>query len=106
MGITLQENRWQDGDRLELGTAPDGSRDWHLKVVHTPGHAVDHLCFIDSRYHAAIVGDMLSTVSTIIIDPPEGHMGTYPAQPDQAAGNAGEDPVPGARPAAPRRYTA
>ena len=66
-----------DGDRLELGTAPDGSRDWHLKVVHTPGHAVDHLCFIDSRYHAAIVGDMLSTVSTIIIDPPEGHMGTY-----------------------------
>ena len=66
-----------DGDRLELGTAPDGSGDWHLKVLHTPGHAVDHLCFIDSRYHAAVVGDMLSTVSTIIIDPPEGHMHTY-----------------------------
>lgn len=66
-----------DGDRLELGTAPDGTEDWHLKVVHTPGHAVDHLCYIDSRYHAAIVGDMLSTVSTIIIDPPEGHMRTY-----------------------------
>ena len=66
-----------DGDRLELGTAPDGSGDWHLKVLHTPGHAPDHLCFIDSRYHAAIVGDMLSTVSTILIDPPEGHMQTY-----------------------------
>ena len=66
-----------DGDRLELGTAPDGSSDWHLKVVHTPGHAVDHLCYIDSRYHAAIAGDMLSTISTIIIDPPEGHMRTY-----------------------------
>ena len=66
-----------DGDRLELGTAPDGSGDWHLKVMHTPGHAVDHLCYIDSRYHAAIVGDMLSTVSTILIDPPEGHMRTY-----------------------------
>ena len=66
-----------DGDRLELGIAPDGSGDWHLKVVYTPGHAVDHLCFIDSRYHAAIAGDMLSTVSTIIIDPPEGHMRTY-----------------------------
>ncbi len=66
-----------DGDRLELGTAPDGSGDWHLNVLHTPGHAVDHLCFIDSRYHAAIVGDMLSTVSTIVIDPPEGHMHTY-----------------------------
>ena len=67
----------RDGDRLELGTAPDGSGDWHLKVLHTPGHAVDHLCYIDSRYHAAIVGDMLSTVSTILIDPPEGHMHTY-----------------------------
>ena len=66
-----------DGNRLELGRAPDGSADWYLKVLHTPGHAVDHLCFIDSRYHAAIVGDMLSTVSTILIDPPEGHMHTY-----------------------------
>ncbi len=66
-----------DGDRLELGAAPDGSGDWHLKVMHTPGHAVDHLCYIDSRYHAVIAGDMLSTVSTIIIDPPEGHMHTY-----------------------------
>ena len=66
-----------DGDRLELGTAPDGTGGWHLKVVHTPGHAVDHLCYIDSRYHAAIVGDMLSTASTILIDPPEGHMRTY-----------------------------
>ena len=67
----------RDGDRLPLGTAPDGTKDWHLAVLHTPGHAVDHLCFIDSRYHAAIVGDMLSTVSTIIINPPEGHLGTY-----------------------------
>ena len=67
----------KDGNRLELGMAPDGTGDWHLKVVHTPGHAVDHLCFIDSRYDAAIVGDMLSTVSTILIDPPEGHLSTY-----------------------------
>ncbi len=67
----------KDGDRVELGTAPDGTGDWHLKVIHTPGHALDHLCYIDSRYHAAIVGDMLSTVSTILIDPPEGHLRTY-----------------------------
>jgi glyoxylase-like metal-dependent hydrolase (beta-lactamase superfamily II)/8-oxo-dGTP pyrophosphatase MutT (NUDIX family) len=67
----------KDGDRIELGTAPDGSSDWHLTVIHTPGHAVDHLCYLESRYHAAIVGDMLSTISTILIDPPEGHMQTY-----------------------------
>ncbi len=66
-----------EGDRINLDTAPDGTQDWHLDVFHTPGHAVDHLCFIDNRYHAAVVGDMLSTVSTILIDPPEGHMRTY-----------------------------
>ena len=67
----------QEGDRIELGTAPDGTPGWHLTVMHTPGHARDHLCYLESRYHAAIVGDMLSTISTIIIDPPEGHMATY-----------------------------
>jgi len=67
----------KEGDRIDLGTAPDGSKDWHLTVMHTPGHAVDHLCYLESRYHAAIVGDMLSTISTILIDPPEGHMQTY-----------------------------
>ncbi|NKB38524.1 MAG: MBL fold metallo-hydrolase [Gammaproteobacteria bacterium] len=67
----------KEGDRLELGTAPDGSKDWHLAVMHTPGHAVDHLCYLESRYQAAVVGDMLSTISTILIDPPEGHMQTY-----------------------------
>ena len=66
-----------DGDVLPLGVAPDGTPGWQLEVLHTPGHARDHLCFIESRYRAAIVGDMLSTVSTIIIDPPEGHMATY-----------------------------
>ncbi len=66
-----------DGDKLDLGNAPDGSANWQLHVLHTPGHAVDHLCFLESRYQAAIVGDMLSTVSTILISPPEGHMQTY-----------------------------
>lgn len=66
-----------EGDKIDLGTSPDGQAGWHLSVIHTPGHADDHLCFMDSRYHAAIVGDMLSTISTILIDPPEGHMHTY-----------------------------
>ena len=73
----LKGKALRDGDRLELGHAPDGSADWHLSVLHTPGHAVDHLCYVDSRYNAAIIGDMLSTLSTIVIDPPEGHMRTY-----------------------------
>ncbi|MBI5616109.1 MAG: MBL fold metallo-hydrolase [Gammaproteobacteria bacterium] len=67
----------QDGDVLELGTAPDGTPGWQLEALYTPGHAPGHLCFMENRYRAAVVGDMLSTVSTIVIDPPEGHMATY-----------------------------
>jgi glyoxylase-like metal-dependent hydrolase (beta-lactamase superfamily II)/8-oxo-dGTP pyrophosphatase MutT (NUDIX family) len=66
-----------DGAILPLGTAPDGSPGWQLRALHTPGHDQGHLCFFESRYRALIVGDMLSTVSTIIVDPPEGHLATY-----------------------------
>ncbi len=67
----------EDGVVIPLGTAPDGSADWKLTAHHTPGHAPGHLVFSESRYGALIAGDLVSTVSTIVIDPPEGHMGDY-----------------------------
>jgi len=72
MGEPLDE-----GSRVPLGRAPDGSAGWELLALHTPGHDRGHLCFRESRYGAMLVGDMLSTVSTIVIDPPEGHLATY-----------------------------
>jgi glyoxylase-like metal-dependent hydrolase (beta-lactamase superfamily II)/8-oxo-dGTP pyrophosphatase MutT (NUDIX family) len=66
-----------EGSRVPLGRAPDGSAGWELEALHTPGHDRGHLCFRESRYGAMLVGDMLSTVSTIVIDPPEGHLATY-----------------------------
>jgi len=66
-----------DGHRLRLGKSPDGKPGWELLAVHTPGHDRGHLCFRESRYGAMLVGDMLSTISTIIVDPPEGHLATY-----------------------------
>jgi glyoxylase-like metal-dependent hydrolase (beta-lactamase superfamily II) len=48
-----------------------------LTARHTPGHAEGHITLHDSRYGAAIVGDMASTISTIVIDPKEGHLRTY-----------------------------
>lgn len=66
-----------DGDRVALGLAPDGRPGWELVAIHTPGHDRGHLCFRETRYDAVIVGDMLSTMSTIVIDPPEGHLTTY-----------------------------
>lgn len=65
------------GHKFDLGLAPDGSEGWTLEAFFTPGHAVGHLVFIESRYRTAIVGDLVSTLSTIVIDPPEGHMATY-----------------------------
>lgn len=70
----------EEGQRLDLGTAPDGSTDWQLEVLHTPGHARGHLCFRDSRYRTLIAGDLVATLSTILVDPPEGHLATYLAQ--------------------------
>ncbi|HLU38198.1 MAG TPA: MBL fold metallo-hydrolase [Planctomycetota bacterium] len=66
-----------DGDVIPLGRAPDGTPGWHLQALFTPGHDRGHLCFRESRYDAVLVGDMLSTISTIVIDPPEGHLRTY-----------------------------
>jgi glyoxylase-like metal-dependent hydrolase (beta-lactamase superfamily II)/8-oxo-dGTP pyrophosphatase MutT (NUDIX family) len=66
-----------DGDALELGAAPDGRADWRLWAYHTPGHDRGHLVFLEDRYRALIAGDLVSTLSTIVIDPPEGHMRTY-----------------------------
>jgi glyoxylase-like metal-dependent hydrolase (beta-lactamase superfamily II)/8-oxo-dGTP pyrophosphatase MutT (NUDIX family) len=66
-----------DGERIALGRAPDDSDGWFLAAVFTPGHDQGHLCFAESRYGAVLVGDMLSTISTIVIDPPEGHLRTY-----------------------------
>lgn len=75
--LAIPSRELADGDRLDLGRAPDGSGDWTLEVYHTPGHARGHLAFVESRYRSAIVGDLVSTLSTIVIDPPEGHLATY-----------------------------
>jgi glyoxylase-like metal-dependent hydrolase (beta-lactamase superfamily II)/8-oxo-dGTP pyrophosphatase MutT (NUDIX family) len=66
-----------DGDALELGRAPDGTEGWLLRAYHTPGHDRGHLCFREERYGALIVGDMVSTLSTILVEPPEGDLADY-----------------------------
>ncbi len=48
-----------------------------FRALHTPGHARGHLAFLDERTGALLAGDMISTLSTIVIDPPEGDMAEY-----------------------------
>jgi glyoxylase-like metal-dependent hydrolase (beta-lactamase superfamily II) len=66
----------EDGELIELAGEPPMK--W--RVLHTPGHARGHLCLVDEASRAAIVGDMVAGVGTILIDPPEGDMGDYLAQ--------------------------
>jgi ribonuclease/clavin/mitogillin len=67
----------QDGSRLELGQAPDGSGPWHLQAIHTPGHASGHLTFYEPHYRLLFVGDMISTLSSVVIAPPDGDLAVY-----------------------------
>ncbi len=62
---------------LDLGSSPDGKSGWTLRAYHVPGHAPGHLAFQESRYQTLLVGDLLSTLSSILIDPSDGHLATY-----------------------------
>jgi glyoxylase-like metal-dependent hydrolase (beta-lactamase superfamily II)/8-oxo-dGTP pyrophosphatase MutT (NUDIX family) len=66
----------EDGDVLAL----DGPRPMRWRVLHTPGHAPGHVTLVDEATKAAVVGDMVAGVGTIVIDPPEGDMAEYVAQ--------------------------
>ncbi len=67
----------EHGQELELGLSPEGEPGWKLKVYHLPGHAPGHLVFQETCYQAIIVGDLISTLSSILIDPRDGHLATY-----------------------------
>ena len=67
----------EDGENLPLGTAPSGKEGWELHCVLTEGHAAGHLCFFEEEYGSLLAGDMVSTLSSILIDPAEGDMAQY-----------------------------
>jgi glyoxylase-like metal-dependent hydrolase (beta-lactamase superfamily II)/8-oxo-dGTP pyrophosphatase MutT (NUDIX family) len=64
-----------EGHVFDIGKWAD--RQWRVEVLHTPGHAPGHLAFRDMRWGAIFAGDLVSGVSTILIDPEEGDMAQY-----------------------------
>jgi endoribonuclease LACTB2 len=70
------------GARLGREVAPlaEGDRLGRFRVLETPGHAREHLCFLDEELGTLYCGDMVSTLSTIVIDPPEGDMAQFVGQ--------------------------
>lgn len=59
-----------DGDIV----AVDGLR---LRVLHTPGHASNHLCYLIEDMGLLFTGDHLMQGSTVVIAPPDGDMQAY-----------------------------
>jgi glyoxylase-like metal-dependent hydrolase (beta-lactamase superfamily II) len=86
-GATLYGRRarfpeWQDasfvpdhvlehGDRVALGPGAT------LRVVHTPGHASNHLCYLLEEERTLFTGDHVMQGSTVVINPPDGDMAAY-----------------------------
>lgn len=81
----LVDREVEDGDAILLGAWKPTGAEWRLDVLHTPGHAPGHVSLRDSRFGALLVGDMLSGVSTILIDPEGGDMGEYLASLERLA---------------------
>lgn len=66
----------EDGCRLDLGDSPTGER-WEMQGLLTPGHAPGHLVFYLPKYQLLLAGDMVSTLSSILVAPPDGNLRQY-----------------------------
>ena len=83
-GRVADHPMWQDpsfvpdvplngGEVFEL---PGGAT---LRVVHTPGHASNHLCYLLEQEKLLFTGDHVMQASTVVINPPDGDMAAYVA---------------------------
>lgn len=74
-------------DRQDASFAPDavleGGERLHidqgctLRVIHTPGHASNHLCYLLEEEKTLFTGDHVMQSSTVVINPPDGDMAAY-----------------------------
>ncbi len=51
--------------------------EFKLEVIHTPGHASNHLCYFNGELGWLFTGDHIINGSTVVIDPPDGNMSDY-----------------------------
>jgi glyoxylase-like metal-dependent hydrolase (beta-lactamase superfamily II) len=65
------QRQLQHGERLALGPGCT------LRVLHTPGHASNHLCYLLEEEKTLFTGDHVMQGSTVVINPPDGDMVAY-----------------------------
>lgn len=60
-----------DGDTIRLSGGEE------LRLLHTPGHAAGHLALYETKGRSLFAGDLVSGVSTILVDSPSGSLDQY-----------------------------
>jgi glyoxylase-like metal-dependent hydrolase (beta-lactamase superfamily II) len=82
LGQTTPHPQWQDAtfapdrelrDNDRITVAPGVT----LRVIHTPGHASNHLCYLLEEESILFTGDHIIQGSTVVINPPDGDMAAY-----------------------------
>ncbi|KAB2897346.1 MAG: MBL fold metallo-hydrolase, partial [Burkholderiaceae bacterium] len=74
----VPERALRNGELLTLkGQASEGETTHTLQVVHTPGHAANHVCLLLVEDALLFSGDHILNGSTTVIDPPDGNMADY-----------------------------
>lgn len=69
--LPAEVSKLEDGDRLDV------DHPGPLRAVFTPGHAPGHLAFHQPETDFVVGGDLVASRGTIVVAPPEGHMGDY-----------------------------
>ena len=81
LGIAAPQGPHQDASFVPDRTLADGDvlqvDGGSLRVLHTPGHASNHLCYLQEPHRWLFTGDHIINGSTVVIDPPDGSMRQY-----------------------------
>ncbi|MEX0605722.1 MAG: MBL fold metallo-hydrolase [Marinobacter sp.] len=81
VGMKAPEGASQDAsfrpDRVPVHDDEIETAAGKLKVLHTPGHASNHLCYLLEGQNLLFSGDHIMQGSTVVINPPDGDMKAY-----------------------------
>lgn len=73
----LQDDSWAPDQVLEDGAILELGGGQQLRVIATPGHVSNHLCYLHLPQQLLFSGDHLINGSTVVIAPPSGSMRAY-----------------------------
>ncbi len=81
LGQPAPEGKHQDATFVPDQVLGDGeefvTHEFTLRVVHTPGHASNHVCYLHTGMNLLFTGDHVIDGSTVVINPPDGNMKHY-----------------------------